>query len=201
MDRNPLFALLLDGQTIDLTFDDEIQVHAPADAQWTELSEDILLSPEREAWRELVERFEPYPPEPSGEMTNTLRDGVRRGALDTRTRVIHNCDLLGFYSVKKVMAQISNRSGALLGVAKALRLRSPKPGLLLSSIVRSRHTDPGFGSVLLEDAVGLALTDKELKAVFVEPANDRVAEMWQSDYHFQPVASSELPGLLYLPLD
>lgn len=181
-------------------FDDNFEISAPADAQWTELSGELLRSPERDAWKGLVERFEPYPPEPSREMTNSLRDGICQGALAMKTRAIHNSELLGFYAVSRVMAQISNRSGALLGVAKALRLRSPKPGLLLSSIVRSRCTPPGFGRVLLEDALALALTDKELKAVFVEPANERVAAMWQEDYYFQPATSSELPGLLYLPL-
>jgi hypothetical protein len=181
-------------------FDEEIEVSAPADAQWTDLDQNLLSSPERDRWKTLVERFEPYPPEPSEEMTSTLRDGIHRGALEMKTRAIHTTELLGFYSVHKVMAQISNRPAALLSVAAALGLRSPKPGLLLSSIVRSKHTPRGFGRVLLEDALALALTDKELKAVFVEPANPRVAKMWQGDYYFREAASSELPGLLYLPL-
>jgi hypothetical protein len=182
-------------------FDDQSESSAPADAQWTDLTGELLRSPERDTWEGLVDGFEPYPLEPSHEMTNNLREGVCRGALEMKTRAIHhNGRLLGFYSVSKEMARISDRSSALASVAEALGLRSSKPGLLLSSIVRSRHTPPGFGGVLLEDAVGVALTDKELKALFVEPANERVAAMWQENYHFKLAVSSEVPGLLYLPL-
>jgi hypothetical protein len=182
-------------------FEDNFGICAPADAKWCELSDDLLQSPEAEVWRGLGERFRPFQRAPSEVMTETLREGIRRGNMDTKTRAIHNDELLGFYSVTKVMAQISNRSGAILEVVKALGLRSPKPGLLLSSIVRSEITHSGFGQVLLDDVLALALTDNEVKAIFVEPANERVAEMWRTDYYFEPVASSEVPGLLYFPLD
>src|ERR1044072_7964204 len=119
-------------------FDDQPEICAPPGAEWTELDPELLQSHQGDEWKNLVGRFERYPPEPSGEMTNALRDGVRRRSLHMKTRAIHNDELLGFYSVKKVMLQISNRSGALLSVAEALRLRSPKPGLLLSAIVRSK---------------------------------------------------------------
>lgn len=182
-------------------FDDESEIRAHADAQWTELNDAVLKAPDAEMWAGLVDRFEPFPRAPSEEMTETLREGVRQRNMEIQTRAIHNDELLGFYSVERVRTQISDLSEAILGVANALRLRSLKPGLLVSSIVRSDLTDPGFGQVLLEDVVALALADKDLEAIFVKPANSRVAEMWKSDYCFEPVASSEIPGLLYFPLD
>jgi hypothetical protein len=182
-------------------FDLEPNICAPEGAQWAELTDDLLQSGEGERWRELADRFEPVPPDPSMEMTNSLREGIRRRSMHSQpTRALHNHELLGFYAIEQVLADISNRSGPLLGAARRLKLRTPQRGWLVSSIVRSASTEPGFGQVLLEGVVGEALTDKSIEAIFVEPANERVGRMWRETYRFEPVASSEIPGLLYLPL-
>jgi hypothetical protein len=173
---------------------------APEDAEWAELTSDLLASPEGGIWPEMCERFKPYKDDPSVEMTETLRAGVGRGKMKEKTRAIYNDELLGFYSVKKVVAQISNRGERVLGVAERFGFSRPEPGLMLSSIVRSQVTEGGFGRVLLEDVVGAALADKKVRAIFVEPANARVAKMWRDDYHFEPVANSDIPDLLYMPV-
>jgi hypothetical protein len=135
-------------------------------------------------------------------MTEDLRDGISSGNIDTKTRyhAIHNHELLGFYSLENVVAPISNRSIRAIEVAEALKLRSPERGLLLGSIVRSAHTNKGFGQVLVDNAIANALTDKEARAIFVHPANDRVERMWMEDYSFLPVERPEIPRLLYVPL-
>lgn len=181
-------------------FDIEPNICAPADARWAELTDEVL-SGEGDRWCELADRFDPVPLDPSAEMTNSLRAGIRRRSMHSETtRALYNHELLGFYAVEQVLTDISNRPGPILDAARILRIRRPQRGWLLSSIVRSASTEPGFGQVLLENVVGEALTDESIEAIFVEPANDRVARMWREDYGFEPVASSELPRLLYMPL-
>jgi hypothetical protein len=182
-------------------FDVEPNICVPSDAQWTELDDELLQSAECERWCELADRFEPIPLDPSTEMTNSLREGIRRRSMHFEgTRAFHNHELLGFYAIEQVLVDISNQPGPILDATRMLGLRTSQRGWLLSSIVRSATTEPGFGQVLLENVVGEALTDESIEAIFVQPANERVERMWQQDYNFEPVANSKLPRLLYLPL-
>jgi GNAT superfamily N-acetyltransferase len=172
---------------------------SPPEAEWTELSDEVLVA-SRAKWIDLCDRFEPYPRSPAEKMVATLRKGVRCGQMDSNTHVHHDGDLLGFYSIDHVSVAISDRAAPIASVAGAFGIGS-EPSLLLSSIVRADNTGKGFGQVILEHAIGLALEQPEIRALCVEPANQRVAEMWRDDYAFKPAKSSAHPGLLYLPLD
>jgi len=167
-------------------FDSESSAYAPADATWVELTSEQLREGGCERWAELTERFSPVDLQPADEMTEMLRDGVARSCLEFPAHLLHNDELLGFFSVEPEQIEI---------VGEGL-----KPALLLSSIVRSAATDRGFGRVLVEEAIGCALTERDVRALLVEPANERVGRMWKEDYHFEPVDKPGRPGLLYLPV-
>lgn len=169
-------------------FDSEGSVCAPGNATWVELTRDLLRGGDRERWVELATCFRPVDLRPADEMTEMLRDGIAKGCLEFPTHLLHNDNdgLLGFFSVEPQRLDIGGRM---------------RPVLMLSSIVRSATTDPGFGRVLVEEAVGCALTDRSVRALLVEPANKRVGRMWREDYHFVSLDKPSKPGLLYFPVN
>ncbi|HEY7950950.1 MAG TPA: hypothetical protein VID51_08985 [Solirubrobacterales bacterium] len=168
-------------------FDTEETICAPPDATWAELTDQLLQTDECERWIKLATQFVPVDLRPADEMTEMLRENVSQRHMEFETHAFHNDHLLGFFSIEQRRARIGE--GSL------------QPILMLSSIVRSATTPEGFGRVLVEEVIGRALTESDVKAIVVEPANNRVGQMWQDDYHFQPVDQPEKPGLLYLPVD
>jgi hypothetical protein len=185
----------------------EPQARVPDDAVWVDLSDELLASERHERWCGLVDTFEPPAPK-RGEvhqegqmMAKWLHDCVHDRALPprTRTRAVHNDELLGFFSTELVSYMVSNRPRTVLAVSRRLGIDSPERGLLLSSIVRSNLAGEGFGRFLLEEAVGLALEleSERITSILVEPANEKLRCMWQDTYHFAPLEGSEL---LHLPV-
>lgn len=189
----------------ELMSDIEQDVLLPPDAVWVALTDELLASQESEEWVELAQRFEPLPHEAGEQARDWLRAGVdqRRMPLDTyavRTRE----DLLGFYAVTRASVDIPRRAWPLLELRRRVGFaRRPQPGLILSSITRSALTPAGFGAQLFENALGLALSDRGVVALFVEPVNDRVSQLWQQGYHFRPMdfPSAAASKMLWFPVD
>jgi hypothetical protein len=117
-------------------------------------------------------------------------------------------DLLGFYAVKQMDAELSKRSLpflelSLVGRSKGSRTADKtQSGFLLSSIARSRRTPKGFGRHLLVNAIGVTL-NAGLNLIFVQPVNGEVSQMWQTAYSFKPVdwPAPEVPNLLWFPVN
>jgi hypothetical protein len=185
-------------------------VPIPDGAYWVALTDDLLASSESERWLDLVERFEPEPHEAGLEMADWLRECVRAGSMPLETWALcTGGDLLGFYAVKPAAAEFPSRWLPILEIRRVLLKRARlkrglQPGCMLSSIVRSHTTtEPGFGRVLLEHAIGRTRADDNNVALFVEPANATVARMWEHKYHFKPMDESapETRGVLWFPVD
>jgi hypothetical protein len=168
-------------------FDADPNICAPEDAAWAELSDQALKAEGGQQWAALAAQFVPLDRNPAGEMTAMLRDGIARRCMEFETHACYNDELLGFFSIDPQRLSIGNE-----GVQSVL---------MLSAIVRSAATEEGFGRVLIEQVVGRALTERDVKAIVVKPANKRVGRMWREDYHFEPVDKPEIPGLLYVAVD
>jgi hypothetical protein len=184
----------------------EQDVSLPSGAQWVQITDDLLVSGDSSRWAELVERFEPVPPHQAGiEAAEWLQAGLAKRKMPLDTYAVHTTDeLLGFYAVRHAEVDISAHTRPILSVRRPRPLpEGRQPGLILSSIARARSTVPGFGRLLIEHAIGLALTDPAIVAIFAEPANEHVARMWQDVYHFRPMdkPAPAVPYILWFPID
>lgn len=180
----------------------EPQASLPDDAVWVELTDELLASDEGGRWRELADGFKPAKHREGSKMADWLRGCVHDGGVPTKTRVVHNDELLGFFAAETVRYLVSNRPRPLSAFSRRLGIGSEgsvETGLLLSSIVRAQGTGKGFGRFLIEEAVGLALEleSERITGILVEPANPRLRQMWQDTYHFAPLVR---PQYLHLPL-
>jgi hypothetical protein len=177
------------------------QALLPDDAAWVELTDELIAS-DGDRWRVLVDSFQPTK-HPEGEsMANWLRECVHEGSMTRRTRVVYNDDLLGFFAVNPDnYYEVSDQPAPLLAARRLLGKGARQRGLLITSIVRSDLTEPGFGRLLIEEAVGLALEleseHEPITALLVEPANARLTRMWREKHHFDELARSDQ---LHLPL-
>jgi hypothetical protein len=187
-------------------------VRLPEDAKWIELTDEVLEE-HGDRWCTLVDTFKPYIPPPGkgredenreGEiMAEWLRGCVHEGRMMRSTRAVYNEHLLGFFAVDPDnYYEVSNQPSPLLAARRILGIGAQQRGLLITSIVRSDLTPPGFGRCLIEEAVGLALeieenTNEKITALLVEPANDRLTRMWQEKHHFDELTRSDQ---LHLPL-
>jgi hypothetical protein len=170
------------------------QPQSPPGVEWVDLTDELLRSERGERWCELAINFEPPDNEEAERMAGWLRECIKEKSMPLRTRAAASGDvLLGFYSVATAYYRVSNRSRATLAFTRLFG-HPPDRGLLISSIVRSELAGPGFGRSLLEDAVGLALQlespDEPITAILVEPANEKLVEMWEVTYHFAPLEGS-----------
>jgi hypothetical protein len=137
-------------------------------------------------------------------MARWLRDAVHQGTMTEETYAIRtNDELLGFFAVERANVKISFRARPLFELRKRMgnRNRQPQPGLILVSIVRAASTPAGFGHVLFDNALGVALEDPDIVAICVQPDNDEVSRLWRNSYNFRPMDDPEIPGLLYFPVD
>jgi hypothetical protein len=174
----------------------------PDDPWWVPVTDDLLASSEADQWRGLVESFEPTPHQAGREMAVWLCDAVQRETVPEETYAIRTSnELLGFFAVKRARVKLSFRALPLFELRKRVANREPQPGLILVSIARAASTPAGFGHVLFEHALGVALDTKDIVAIFVQPDNDEVAKMWRDSYKFRPMDDPETPGLLYFPVD
>ncbi|HEV3035299.1 MAG TPA: hypothetical protein VGX72_10975 [Solirubrobacteraceae bacterium] len=180
--------------------DTERNLILPAGAYWTRVSgaanSDLLT------WIDRAERFEPYTHDAGRETAERFRAELRAGDVvaDTYAMCLGD-DLLGFYSLREWRIRFVHDKWSLGTLPRRVLHLLRQPGLLLSSIVRSRTTAPGFGHFLFEHALGVALDDPLVRAIFIEPANNSVAEMWRARYSFRPVGDPDLPGTLYFPVN
>jgi GNAT superfamily N-acetyltransferase len=182
----------------------ESQVALPADAEWVDLTND-LVAQDHSRWCSLVDAFVPAKHKVGVEMAAWLRNCVHEGDLPRLTRAVYNEHLLGFFVAETVQYIVSNRPRPVLAVSRRIGLDSPRTGLLLSFIVRSEHAGEGFGRLLVEDAIGVALKLKgeTISGLLVQPANRKLRRVWQQQHHFAPAGSAR-PRLrsryLHLPL-
>jgi len=177
------------------------QAHLPKDATWVELTDD-LLAKDGERWRLLVDTFKPTKHDEGETMAKWLRECVHEGSMTRQTRAVYNEHLLGFFAVDPDhYYEVSNQPAPLLAARRLFGRATQQRGLLITSIVRSDLTAPGFGRVLIEEAVGLALEleseHEPITALLVEPANCDLTRMWREKHHFDELARSDQ---LHLPL-
>jgi ribosomal protein S18 acetylase RimI-like enzyme len=187
----------------------ERDVPIPDGAHWVALTDEVLACDEFERWVDLAERFEPQPHDAGVEMAEWLQECVRGGSMPLETWAIcREEELLGFYAIRPAAAEFPTRWLPILDVRRVV-LKRPRlkrglqPGCMLSSIVRSKDTERGFGRILVEHAIGRTRSDERNVALFVEPANDTVARMWEREYHFMSMDESapHTRGVLWFPVD
>jgi hypothetical protein len=166
-------------------------VQIPPNAEWVEITTDLLASPEGERWQALADAFNPFDEEPGHEMTRSLRRKIRSREIGMELHAIYNEHLLGFFELEPVGANISSSTRR--------RITPNSQGVRFSMIARSRDTYPGFGKVLLAEAIALALRDKANEAVFVVAANTGVETLWKR-YEFVEVNDPKQEKTLYLAL-
>ncbi len=171
-------------------------LNLPDDACSVHLSQE-LLDAERARWCELVQGFDPFDRPEGWEMTEWLRECVQQGHLPLRTHLVYNEHLLGFFAMDPHQyLEVVGDGGAGGGVSMA---RS----VLISNIVRSARTPKGFGRVLIEEAVGVALEELDsaedpVRGLLVDPANRKLSRMWKTKHHFEALSDGQR---LFFPLD
>jgi hypothetical protein len=176
----------------------------PIDDDLVELTDEVLES-DWQRWSDLVEAFEPLRHQASVDAHDWLRAGIndRSVPLETYAAVSRDDELLGFYAVRRATVEISARAWPLIVEfrGRSGAPRKPEPGLILSWITRGGASDPGYGQTLFDHALGVALEDPHIVAVFVEPDNHDVSELWQNRYDFQPMdrPAPEVPEILWYP--
>jgi hypothetical protein len=174
----------------------------PDNARWVRLSDEMLASDEGSELRALVEQFEPTPHEAGRQMAQWLAEAFAAGSVPEETYALHTDDrLLGFFAVRRAQIKLSWRAWPLFELRKRVSKRQPIPGLILSSIVRAASTPPGFGRILFDYALAVALRDQQIAAVVLQPENEAVSRLWRKTYDFRPMDHPETPGLLYFPVD
>jgi hypothetical protein len=172
----------------------------PAGARWVCLTDELLASGVDE-WIELADRFEPEPHGEGEQMAEWLREGIRKQRMPEATYLLHTREgLLGFFAVSEVQVKISRSARPIFELHKHKLDGELQAGLMLSRIARARSTEPGFGHVLFDGAVGVATEwTSKIVAVFVLPDSPGVSKMWQQDYYLREMDNPEIPGLLYFP--
>jgi hypothetical protein len=174
----------------------------PENARWVHLSDELLASDQGNELRALVEQFKPAPQEAGRRMAQWLAEAVAAGSVPEETYALRTDDeLLGFFAVQRAQVKLSWRAWPLFELRKRVSKRQPIPGLILSSIVRAASTPPGFGRILFDYALGVALSDPQIAAVVLQPENEDVSRLWQGTYDFRPMDHPETPRLLYFPVD
>jgi hypothetical protein len=174
----------------------------PNDARWVLLSDELLASDGGDELHALVERFEPAPHETGHQMAQWLVEAVAARSVPEETYALRTHDeLLGFFAVRRAQVKLSWRAWPLFELRKRVSKRQPISGLILSSIVRAASTPPGFGRILFDYALGVALSDPQIAAVVLQPENEAVSCLWRDTYDFRPMDHPETPGLLYFPVD
>jgi ribosomal protein S18 acetylase RimI-like enzyme len=180
-------------------------VPLPPGSKWVALTDDLIAA-ERDAWMQLVDDFDPGPSEAGKTAVERLRDEVAGGTITLDTQVLRtDHKLLGFYSVEHARVDLTSRNWPFVELRRKLfgQQREPQPGLIISSIVRSHSEPAGFGRNLVNHAIGLALSDPEIVALFVSPANPEVARLWQDRYSFriEHEADPSTNEMLWLPVN
>jgi ribosomal protein S18 acetylase RimI-like enzyme len=180
-------------------------VPLPPGSKWILLT-DGLIAAEREKWIQLIDGFDPGPSEAGGTAVKWLRDAVCSGTITLNTQVLcTDHKLLGFYSVEHALVDLTPRNWPLVELRRKLfgQQSEPQPGLIISSIVRSHSEPSGFGRNLVNHAIGLALSNPEIVALFVSPANPKVARLWQDRYSFriEHEADPSTNEMLWLPVN
>jgi hypothetical protein len=174
----------------------------PDDARWVLLSDKLLASDEGDELHVLVKQFEPAPHEAGYQMAHWLAEAFAAGSVPEETYALRTDDeLLGFFAVRRAQVKLSWRAWPLFELRKRVSKRQPIPGLTLSSIVGAASTPPGFGRILFDYALAVALRDPQIAAVVLQPENDEVSCLWRDTYDFRPMDHPETPGLLYFPVD
>jgi hypothetical protein len=170
------------------------QVRIPKDAQWVQLTDELLASREEQArWIKLAEGFEPYHKDPGPHMAERLLTAIKNGRLERETHIIYNHLVLGFFQFRQAGAVVKDPQSPP-------RITTNTHGMLLRNIVRSERTKKGFGQALLNQAIMVSRRDPENNAIFLEPANPKVGEHWEGRYNFRPVDDPKNEETLYLPL-
>jgi GNAT superfamily N-acetyltransferase len=167
-------------------------VQIPPNAEWVEITTELLASPEGERWQALADSFEPFDEEPGHEMTRSLRRKIRSREIGLDLHAIYNEHLLGFFELEPVGADISSSE-------RRRRITPNSQGVRFSMVVRSCDTDAGFGRVLLAEAIAQALEDKANEAIYVVAANTEVEALWKR-YSFVEVDDPKKEKTLYLAL-
>jgi len=175
--------------------------HAPDNVRWTHLTPEVLASDQGDELRRQIERFDPLDHDAGAAMAGWLRavaDGSEEPKDETHL-VSAGDELLGFIAAESGTVDFSRRAWPIVELWAKIRERTPQPALLLGAIARSASaTDSGFGHVLFDYAVGVALSNAAV-AVLMMPDNDSVAEMWRDRYGLRAMSDPGSPGLLWFP--
>jgi hypothetical protein len=177
---------------------------SPIKDDLVELTDEVLES-DWQHWSDLIEAFDPLPPPASADARDWLQAGInaRSMPLETHAAVSHDDELLGFYAVRRATVEISARAWPLMIEFRGRpgSPRKPEPGLILAWISRGEASEPGYGQTLFDHALGIALKDPSIVAVFVEPDDHEVSELWQNAYDFQPMdrPAPAVPDILWYP--
>jgi len=151
----------------------------------------------------MADNFDPVPEDAGFAMARWLCEGIEQRKMPEETYVLCLGDeILGFFAVRRARVKISFKSWPLFELRRRIANHEPLPGLVLVSFVRSNNaTEAGFGQALFDYALGVALDDPAVVAIFVDPDNPDVSRMWVESYNFRPMHDPETPGLLYFSVD
>jgi len=173
----------------------------PIDVRWVQLAVEQLDSAGLQEWIELARRFQPASQWDGEQRAAWLREGIERKSLGAETHVLRTDErMLGFLAVSEVQVRISKHDRPIFELHRQVVQNELEAALKLSHVARDRSTDFGFGHMLFDYAVALALSRPPIVAVCVQPDNDGVSLMWQRDYHLREMDKPEIPGLLYFPI-
>ncbi|MGD1057666.1 MAG: hypothetical protein ABR992_09675 [Solirubrobacteraceae bacterium] len=188
-----------------MPFQGQSNVPLPPGSKWVPLT-DGLIESNREEWIRLIDGFDPGPSEAGRTAVEWLRNAVFSETIALDTQVLRTShELLGFYSVEHALVDLTPRNWPLLELRRKLfgQQPEPQPGLIIASIVRSHSMPAGFGRNLVNHVIGLALSNPEIVALFVSPANPKVAQLWQERYSFriEHKADPSTHEMLWLPVN
>jgi ribosomal protein S18 acetylase RimI-like enzyme len=171
----------------------------------------VLLTPERLAdedvdWNEEVARFEPLDHEAGQQAAAWLREQVAAGCPSSETYLLYSgtYGVLGFVALQPVYWRLPRNALAIVNLRRRPQLKGGKHlGLLIAWIARDRSTPAGFGEELVLGSIRRARSDPQYVALFVDPANERVAELWRTRYRFRGMARDDPSAgdRLWLPVD
>ena len=167
-------------------------IEIPHDAEWAELTDEMIASGGRRRWTKLLADFKPVTHGPGPAMTTQMLSRVRTGRVGGDVHVLFNHQLLGFFEFHRV--------GAVIAEGPGRRILPNSRGVALSMIVRSKVMQRGFGRHLVLRAIARALRESQNEAIFVLPANEDVRKMWCENYDFRAVEKPITEGMLYFPL-
>lgn len=157
-------------------------------------------------WRDEVERFEPLDHEAGREAAAWLQKQVQEGCPSYETWVLYSESrgILGFFALAPMWWRLPRDVAAIINVRRRPQLKGTRHlGLHIMWIARDASTNAGFGRELVLGAIQRARIDPQYVALFVDPANSRVKDLWQDEYHFRNVdrGASQADGRLWLPVD